>query len=152
MTPGAAASWTVQSDGYRYEFLLRPELKWSDGSRLTASDFVRGFRYALNGRNAVPYAGLLDIILNAKAVRSGELPETSLGVKALDQQRLQINLEAPSPHLLQVLTHPVSFPRHRRGENIAYNGAFQVAERVAQSHILLKPNSFYHFSLSLNFF
>src|SRR5262249_26330035 len=36
----AAASHSVSSDGLTYTFKLRPNLKWSDGTPITASDFA----------------------------------------------------------------------------------------------------------------
>ena len=38
--PGAAESWTVSADGKTYTFKLRADGKWSDGSPVTAHDFV----------------------------------------------------------------------------------------------------------------
>lgn len=145
---GVAQEWMVHDGGYRYEFILRKEARWSDGSEVTASDFVRGLRHALNPSTTAPYAGLLDIIHNARGVRRGELPESSLGVKALGLKRLQIVLETPSALLLPVLTHPVSYPR-QKSFGRAYNGAFVMAERVAQSHLLLKPNPHFHSASSV---
>ncbi|MGB8316222.1 MAG: ABC transporter substrate-binding protein, partial [Aestuariivirga sp.] len=42
--PGVAESWTISPDGKVYTFKLRNDAKWSDGSPVTASDFVFAWR------------------------------------------------------------------------------------------------------------
>ncbi len=46
LIPGAAESWTVSDDGTVYTFKLRQDAVWSDGSPVTADDFVYSFRRA----------------------------------------------------------------------------------------------------------
>lgn len=140
--PGSASAWVKKDEGRRYEFRLRPNLRWSDGSVLSATDFVRGLRHAVDPKTAAPYAGLLDVLVNASAIRSGELPPSSLGVKALDATRVEVQLVQPAPQLLEVLAHPVSSPKASQPGRT--NGPFVLAERVAQSHLVLKANSRYH--------
>src|SRR5688572_9378001 len=54
--PGAAESWSVSDDGRTYKFVLRPGLKWSDGTPLTADDFVYSFRRLLDPATAAAFA------------------------------------------------------------------------------------------------
>jgi oligopeptide transport system substrate-binding protein len=46
--PGVADSWTSDPTGTVYRFHLRPQAKWSNGDRITASEFVQGLRRAVD--------------------------------------------------------------------------------------------------------
>ena len=47
VSPGAAEKWTVDENGLVYTFYLRKDLCWSDGTELTANDFVYGIQRAI---------------------------------------------------------------------------------------------------------
>src|SRR5688500_2798375 len=55
LIPGAAESWTVSDDGKTYVFKLRAGATWSDGSPLTAEDFVYSFRRLEDPATAAEY-------------------------------------------------------------------------------------------------
>src|SRR5689334_8752101 len=48
LIPGAASSWDVSSDGLTWHFHLRPGQVWSDGTPLTANDWVASYRYMVD--------------------------------------------------------------------------------------------------------
>ena len=52
IVPGVAESWTVDSTGTIYTFLLRPDAKWSNGDRTIAMEFVEGLRRAVDPKTA----------------------------------------------------------------------------------------------------
>jgi len=54
--PGMAESWTVSADGLTVTFNIRDDAKWSDGSALTADDFVRSWLRGMDPRNASEYS------------------------------------------------------------------------------------------------
>jgi oligopeptide transport system substrate-binding protein len=54
--PGVAESWEISDDQLRYRFRLRRSARWSDGSPVTADDFVYSFRRFLDPRTAAEYA------------------------------------------------------------------------------------------------
>ena len=107
--PGAAESWTVSDDGLVYTFKLRAH-NWSDGTPVSAEDFVYSMRRILLPATAAEYASLLYTIKNAEAVNSGKAAPEELAVKALDEQTLEITLEAPAPFFIDQLTHYTAFP------------------------------------------
>ena len=59
LIPGAAESWTVSDDGTVYTFKLRKDAVWSDGSPVTAEDFVYSFRRLEDPATAAEYASML---------------------------------------------------------------------------------------------
>lgn len=152
--PGVAASWETSADGLRWQFSLRPDARWSNGEPVTAGDFVAGIRRALDPATASGSAGLLAPILNARAVMTRRMAPEELGVEAPDERTLVIHLVAPTPWLLDLLTHPVSSPLYRpgleqHGEDFARagrlvsNGPFYLADWQPRHSITLARNHNY---------
>ena len=152
--PGMALRWTMSSDGLTWTFQLRKAL-WSDGTQVTAEDFVYSWRRLLEPATAAPYAYYLYIVKNGLPINAGKMPATSLGVRALDEFRLEVRLEHPAPYLLQMLmlspTYPL--PRHvveakgrdwARAENYVGNGPFTFREWVPNGHVLLEKNPHFY--------
>jgi oligopeptide transport system substrate-binding protein len=108
--PGQAASWTISPDGLTYTFALREGLGWSNGDPVVSEDFVAAFRWLFDPANAFEFAYLQFPIRNASAIASGALGMDQLGVRALDPRTVEITLERPAPHFLQLLTHSTAYP------------------------------------------
>lgn len=153
--PGVAESWTVSDDGTVYTFKLRKDAVWSDGSPVTAEDFVYSFQRLEDPATAAEYASMLYVIKNAEAVNtSGGKPE-EIGVKAIDANTLEITLNAPTPYFLEMLTHQAAYPVNKasieklgadwiKPGNLVSNGAFTLAEFVPNDHIKLVKNPKFH--------
>ncbi len=152
--PGMAQSWMVSPDGKVWTFHLRHAV-WSDGKPVTAQDFDFAFRRLLDPKTASRYAYNLWIVKNARAVSSGALPASALGIEAPKPDTLILRLEHPAPYLAELLTHPSAFalPRHvvqakgaawaRAGAYVS-NGAFTLTEWQPNDHItLVKNHRFY---------
>ena len=149
--PGAAESWEVSDDGTVYTFALRDHT-WSDGTPVTADDFVFALRRILDPAEAAEYASLLYTIKNAKALNEGAIEGMDqLGVRALDPKTLEITLESPTPYFIEQLTHYTAFPlpRHKVEElgddwikpgNIVGNGAYTVVEWLPNTHVKADKN------------
>ena len=110
---GAAESHTVSADGLTWTFKLRPNLRWSDGRPLPAEDWVWSFRRMLDPKTAYPLASRLFPIRNARAVATGQMPVTALGVSAVDARTLKIELENPTPYFTDIImSAAMPAPRH----------------------------------------
>lgn len=106
VTPGVAASWQISADGRRYSFKLRENAKWSDGSTVTARDFVRSVQRAIDPEFGAIYPEMFFDLENARTYFQGEIKSFSqVGIKALSDFQLDITLENPSRHFLQKLKH-----------------------------------------------
>ena len=84
--PGAAESWTISDDGLTYTFTLRDHT-WSDGTPVTADDFVFGLRRILDPATAAEYAYLLYPIKNAEAINNGSLDRSRGARRARGRSR-----------------------------------------------------------------
>jgi len=146
--PGVASSWEQREGGLRWIFSLREDARWSDGSALTADDFVRAWSQALSPASAAVNAALLKDVLNAEAVLKGELDATDLGIKVIDPHTLEVRLQRPAPWLPELLAHPVSYPLHSKDagdlRSAPVNGPYEIAEWMPRSVIRLKANPHFH--------
>ncbi|MDN2649429.1 ABC transporter substrate-binding protein [Leuconostoc lactis] len=70
---GLAKSWTTSKDGLTWTFHLRKNLKWSNGTKLTAQDFVYAWRRTVNPKTASQYAYIYSGIKNADAISAGKI-------------------------------------------------------------------------------
>jgi oligopeptide transport system substrate-binding protein len=148
--PGVAESWTVSEDGKTYTFKLRKST-WSDGTPLTANDFVFSLQRILLPETAAEYASLLYIIKGAEAINTGKAAADTLGVKAIDDYTLQVQLTGPAPYFLELLTHYTAYPvpKHvidkvgkawTKPENMVINGPFKLVEWLPNTHVKLTRN------------
>ena len=149
--PGAAESWTVSEDGLDWIFVLREDGRWSNGDAVTAGDFVAALRRAVDPATASTSAGLLAPLAAASEVIDGREAPEALGVEALDERRLLIRLRSPTPYLLGLLTHPITFPVHgpslerhgarfSRPGNLVSNGAYRLDSWEVHSYVQLERN------------
>ncbi len=154
--PGQAESWEISEDGTVYTFHLRDGIQWTDGTPVTAGDFVYGFQRLFNPATAADYAYLQFPIKNAEAINSGSITDLNeLGVKAIDDKTLEITLNAPTPYFLDALTHYTAYPvpQHlveklgdewTKVENIVANGPYKVTEWLPGSYVHSVKNDTYY--------
>ena len=151
LIPGAAESWTVSDDGKVYTFKLRKDAVWSDGSPVTAEDFVYSFRRLEDPATGAEYASMLYPIVNAEEANTGKGKLEDIGVKAVDATTLEVTLKAPTPYFLEMLTHQAAYPVNKasidklgadwiKPGNLVSNGAFTLAEWVPNDHIKMVKN------------
>jgi oligopeptide transport system substrate-binding protein len=153
--PGMAESWTVSEDGRVYTFTLRSGLVWSDGTPLTAQDFVDSWRRTLLPETAAAYNYQLFYIRNGQAFAEGKITDFSeVGVKALDERTLEVTLENPTPFFLDLCATPPLAPvpvrvieKHGddwiKPEHIVTNGAYLLDTWRINDVIRLRKNPRY---------
>lgn len=107
-----AKSIETSKDGKTVTVTLRDGLKWSNGDKLTAQDFVYAWERAADPATASQYAYMIQEanIANADAVVNGKADKSTLGVKAESDTKLVITLTTPTPYLENVLALPVFYP------------------------------------------
>ncbi len=154
IVPGAAESWTIDETGTVYTFLLRPKAKWSDGDPTIATEFVQGFRRAVDPQTASGSSALLAVIKGASDIIAGRKKVTDLGVTAIGESTVRIELEHPAPFVLQILSEPIAAPTHSHAnadirtagsadKTKVSNGAYTLVSRIPGSYIELARNPNY---------
>ncbi|MBP1046735.1 peptide ABC transporter substrate-binding protein [Enterococcus sp. BWM-S5] len=107
----AAEEPTVSDDGLVYTFKLR-KATWSNGDPVTADDFVYAFRNVVDPAYGSTSSNQMDIFKNGRKIREGELSLDDFGVKAIDDQTLELTLEYPAPYLSQALVGTPFMPKN----------------------------------------
>lgn len=149
----AAQSYQVSKDGKRWLFKLREDAKWTDGSPVTAYDFVYAWRRLVDSNIKSPNRYLLiqANILNSKEVARGEKPSDQLGVAALNDYELLVVLDKPTPWLLSVLASPATSPlkvasyinSDSSGVKLISNGAYEFAPDQNNDFLLVKNEHYW---------
>lgn len=151
----AAKSYEVNEDYTQWTFHLREDAHWSDGTPVTASDFLNTIKRALNSESGSGYSSYLFPIEHAEEIYQGEMDMESLGVETPDDDTILFHLKEPCVYFLQLLRLPVYMPscgRHadaadsgwdKRPETSLSNGPFYLEEYVAGQYFVLKKNENY---------
>lgn len=111
--PAIAESWETSEDGLTWTFHLREDAVWSNGTPVTAADFVFAWQRAVDPDVASEYAYMLsDIgqIKNAAEIIAGEKDKSELGVTAVDDYTLQVELNAPVSYFTSLMYFPTYYP------------------------------------------
>ncbi|MGE7869305.1 peptide ABC transporter substrate-binding protein [Bacillus paramycoides] len=155
LVPGVAKAYDVSDDKQTYIFHLREDAKWSNGTPVTADDFVFSWKRAVNPDTAAEYGFLFFDIKNAKKINAEGLSVDELGVKAIDKQALEVQLERPVPYFVSLTAFPTFLPINERyfaeqgnqygleTNHILYNGAFKLDNWKHEQGFQLKKNPNY---------
>ena len=140
--PAIAQSWEISEDQTQYTFHLRA-CTWSNGDPVTAEDFIYTWKKVLDPRFATTAIHNFYPIKNVQAIIQGKQDIDEIGAKAIDSQTLVIDLEHPTPYLLEVLATsaflPVNSPRElgtprQRHQHKTAEGAAQRIDRIPRGY------------------
>lgn len=154
LTEGVATDYSVSANGLTYTFTLREDAVWSDGTALTADDFVFALQRVFRGDAGAVAAQELSAIRGGWSVYQGLAAEDTIGVNAAGSHTLVIDLAESDPLLLEHLTETYAFPCNREyyesthsryGNSLDYmlfNGPFVISGWSSDS-IKLASNDHY---------
>lgn len=122
--PGIAKDWEVSEDGLTVTFNLR-ESNWSDGSPLTAHDFVYSWKRGMDPATASEYAWIWEYtnIKGAFAAVNGESLD-DVGVRAVDDYTLEATLETPTDYIVSLLSFYHFLPTKQSAVEAGAEGAW----------------------------
>ncbi len=154
IAPGQAETWETSEDGLTWTFHLREGLKWSDGSDLTANDFVYSWKRVCDPMLAAPYAEtVLGMVEGFDEAIGGDLD--ALQVSAPDDLTLVVKLSAPCTYFDSLAAFATLSPVQQAtveangdawavdASTYVSNGPFYVTEWVPDSHIIMSKNPNY---------
>ncbi len=135
---GIAESVSVSDDFKQYIFKLRPA-RWNDGTFVTAHDFEYSWKKILSPAFETTSACLFYPIMCAKEAKEGKVSLDRVGIAALDERTLRVDLAHPTPYFLELTAQSICYPVHRGmdlkspqwpyqvGHSYPCNGPFQLA-------------------------
>ncbi|MBK7845534.1 MAG: peptide ABC transporter substrate-binding protein [Bdellovibrionales bacterium] len=140
-----------ERQGYvRLTCFLRPNMKWSDGSSVTAHQYLHAFRHLMNPELKTTQMELLMSLRNARSILSGQLKPHDLGVRALDDLTLQFEFSEPDFEFEYRLASPATaplfseqFPPRQEADRLIVNGPYQITSWKSSGSIRLSPNPYY---------
>ena len=154
LAPGQAESWETSEDGLTWTFHLRDGLKWSDGSDLTANDFVYSWQRVCDPNTAAPYAEtVLSMVEGYEEAIAGDI--TKLNVVAVDDKTLEVHLSSACSYFGSLAAFATLSPVQQatieaNGDAWAVdastyisNGSFYISEWVPGSYIMCTKNPNY---------
>jgi oligopeptide transport system substrate-binding protein len=161
VVPGMANRWEHNEDYSVWTFHIGEDRKWSDGEPVKAGDFVFSYRRMLTASFGAQYAENLFVLKNAEDYYNGKLADfDQVGVKALDDRTLRIELVGPTPYLLSLVQHDSWLPvcptailkfgridtrdsQWTRAENYVGNGPFKMKSWYPNDVIEVVRNPLY---------
>jgi oligopeptide transport system substrate-binding protein len=161
--PGLARSWEISPDGLVYTFHLRENLRWSDGSPITADDVLMSWKRMISPGLASEYAYLIySYVRGAKDYYDGKITDFSqVGFRAPDGRTIEVTLRNPTPFLIKIIAnhyawHPVPIrvvlkygaltqrsTQWTRAGHLVSSGPFMLKEWKPQQRIVVVRNPNY---------
>jgi oligopeptide transport system substrate-binding protein len=144
----------VSPDGLTYTFKIR-DAKWSNGDTVKAHDFEYAWKRTLDPKTKSQYAFILYDLKNAKEANTGKVGLDQVGVKALDDKTLQVQLKRPVPYFQKLLTFYSFLPINKNAveqygdkygleaNTTVYNGPFVLSEWKHEQSYKLTKNEMY---------
>ena len=155
VVPCLAEKWDVSPDGLTYTFHLRPNVKFQDGSPVSASDVLYSMTRALNPKLGSPVAlNYLGDIAGAKELNAGKAADLK-GVKVLDPMTVAITITKPKAYWIYTLTYPTGYVVSKAEAKTdaaltaeddakgAGTGAFRVTSYARDVKVILAANPTY---------
>ncbi len=156
VVPGNAESWDINDDLTVFTFHLREGLKWSDGSPLTANDYVYAALRVLTPATGAQYVNMIsDYVVNGQEYYEGTASAEDVGIKAVDDNTLEFTLKAPCPYFVDLVSMWVYFPVQEAtveangdkwtttAESYIGNGPFKVTQITPGESYVLEKNENY---------
>jgi len=153
IVPGIAEKWTLTDK--KAVFHLRKNAVWSNGTPITAKDFIFAILITLDPKTASEYSFIMYPIKNAEAINKGKLPPSEIGAKAIDDHTLEVTFERPTGYFLNLTAFTSYFPineafyKAQNGkyaantENLLFSGPFKLVKWVHGASLRLEKNEKY---------
>ena len=155
LIPGVATRWQ-SNDNRVWTFTLRDNARWSDGTPVTAEDFVYSWQRLVDPKNTSPFAWFAALagISNAQAIIDGKQTPDKLGVKAVNKNTLTVQLNKPVPYFPNLAANFALYPVPKtaieksgndwtKPGNLVGNGAYVLQDRVVNEKLVVVPNTHY---------
>lgn len=147
--PDLAESWDISDDDLTYTFHIRKDAKWSDGSALTANDFVYAWNRLIDPNTVSDYAFLIDTAASTNTTNAKSW-------KAEDDYTFVVELSLPCDYFLTLMAFPSLYPLNEKyveeqgdqyalsSDNMLYCGPYIMSSwTVGDSYTFTKNDSYW---------
>lgn len=150
--PAIAESWDISKDELEYRFYIRKDAAWSDGSSISAADFVSFFSNILSRRSGNIYYDQLRCIYGVQEYHNGSAGFSKVAIRAEDEKTLIIRLNYPNDNLLNTLALPLYSLRIEFNalkhwslnyKKIRYSGGYKISNMNDDNSVILEKNEYY---------
>lgn len=153
---GLANKVIISADELTYTIEIKEDVLWTNGEKVTARDFVFGMRRLFRADTNSPAVSQFYSIKNGKEVNQGLINESELGVKALSDNKLQVELAYENKNLPYLLATTYAMPCNEKFFNetkgkyglqtqkIMSNGPFDIYSWKHNESIQLKKSETYY--------
>lgn len=154
--PGVAKEMPKESNGGKTLTIeLRKDAKWSNGDPVTAHDFEFAWKRVVNPETASEYAYIMYDLKNAEDINMGKKDVDELGVKALDDHTLEVELNKPIPYINEMFAFGTFMPQNEKvvkkhgqqygttADKTVFNGPFKIEQWRVEDKIQLVKNEDY---------
>ena len=152
-----AKSEKTEDGGRVHVYRLRKDAKWSNGDPVVAQDYVYAWKKLLSLKESASNWTNLLILKNAEEIRDGQKDMESLGVQALDDHTLRVELRANSPYYKEIFASTAMFPQNhavaekygdeygKTSASTVFNGPFSVVglEQGSKKWELVKNKNYW---------
>ena len=149
---GIAKHFKASKDLKEYTFYLR-DCYWSNGEPVCAYDFEYTWKKLLSPHFSSPFSYFLYPIKNAKRISENEIDVKELGIRAVGDKELLIQLEYPYSYFLDLVTYSLFYPINHKINKSSYefsqinkhfvcNGPFKV-KKFHSNYFEFEKNSHY---------
>jgi oligopeptide transport system substrate-binding protein len=153
--PDVAQNWRVSGGGQRYTFHLRDDVVWTDGVPVTARDYAFAWQRQLDPANTSPMVADLFDVAGARAYHQGQASLEDVGIRAVDDRTLVLEMEEPTGYVLYLVANPhlSPVPYHvveergsawTHGGELVSNGPYRLASRISGERMVLERNPAFH--------
>ena len=154
--PGVAKEMPKESNGGKTLTIeLRKDAKWSNGDPVTAHDFEFAWKRVVNPETASEYAYIMYDLKNAEDINMGKKDVDELGVKAVDDHTLKVELNKPIPYINEMFAFGTFMPQNEKvvkkhgqqygttADKTVFNGPFKIEQWRVEDKIQLVKNEDY---------
>lgn len=154
--PALATDCQVSEDGLTYTFTIRSGAVWSNGTPVTANDFVFSWLKQMSSDATNGYSFIMtDYIVNGAEYNAGECDAADVGVAAPDDSTFVVTLKNPCSYFLRLTTLPMFFPLNQEfveglgdkyatsADTMIYCGPYVITSYDAAAGVAFKKNPTY---------
>lgn len=152
-----AESEKTEDEGRVHVYRLRKDAKWSNGDPVVAQDYVYAWKKLFSPENDTSNWTNLLILKNAEEIHEDRKDLASLGVQALDDHTLRVELIGNIPYYKEIFASTAMFPQNhavaekygddygKTSESTVFNGPFTVKglERGSHKWELIKNKNYW---------